>query len=76
VGAAEYPHQISLNRPASDYDLQIGITKLAVNEPIDAERFRLAQPPGTQLVHVGDETDSEDGGSGNSTGVGKQEPRP
>jgi outer membrane lipoprotein-sorting protein len=80
AGAAEYPHQISLNRPASDYDLQIGITKLSLNEPIDAEHFLLAQPPGTQLIRVGDETSSGntsgDKGTENSGGAGKQESQP
>jgi len=76
VGAAEYPRQISLNRPASDYDLQIGITKLTVNEPIDAGRFHLEQPPGTQLVRVGDEASSGDTVSGNSGGARKRESQP
>ena len=38
-----------------DYKLEIKILKLTVNEEITADRFELAQPEGTELVHVGDE---------------------
>jgi len=56
VGAARYARQILLSRPADDYQLQLGITKLTVNEPIAAGRFELNQPPGTELVRVGEGT--------------------
>jgi outer membrane lipoprotein-sorting protein len=52
-GTTRYARQILLLRPANDYQLQLGITKLAVNEPIEADRFELSQPPGTELVRVG-----------------------
>jgi outer membrane lipoprotein-sorting protein len=55
-GAVHYPRQITISRPASDYTLQIGITKLTLNEAISADRFALKQPPGTQLVRVDEET--------------------
>jgi outer membrane lipoprotein-sorting protein len=53
-----YPRQISISRPGDDYQLQIEIKKLAMNEPISAERFVLAQPPGTKLIHP-DENSTE-----------------
>ena len=40
----------------NDYQIQIGITKLTVNEPITADRFELKQPEGTELVQVGEDT--------------------
>jgi hypothetical protein len=52
----KYPRRISLDRPANDYSLQIGITKLTLNEPITPDRFALKQPPGTELVRVGEES--------------------
>jgi len=55
VESASYPRQIALSQPANDYQLQIGIEKLTVNEAIAADRFQLQQPPGTELVHVGEE---------------------
>jgi hypothetical protein len=54
-GAVRYPRQISLARPGNDYKLQIGITKVVFNETITADRFVLDQPPGSQLVKVGEE---------------------
>jgi len=51
-----YPRQIWLARPRADYQLEIRITKLALNEAVASERFRLEQPPGTELVRVGQET--------------------
>jgi outer membrane lipoprotein-sorting protein len=55
-GTAKYSRQISLNRPVNDYQIEIGITKLTLNDPISAERFELKQPEGTQLVQVGEAT--------------------
>jgi len=53
LGTVKYPRQISLSRPDSDYQLQIGIKKVTFNETISADRFILAQPPGTELVNAG-----------------------
>jgi outer membrane lipoprotein-sorting protein len=53
-GAIRYPRQIALTRPGNDYKLQIGITKAAFNETISADRFVLHQPPGAELVNVGE----------------------
>lgn len=54
--AARYPRDIVIWRPQDDYKLEIHITKLTVNEPISADRFELAQPAGTELVHVNEES--------------------
>ena len=51
-----YPRDIQIWRPQDDYKLEIRILKLTLNEPISADRFELAQPAGTELVHVGDDT--------------------
>ena len=53
-GPVRFPRQIQLYRPREDYQLELRITKLALNEAIGADRFRLEQPPGTELVRVGD----------------------
>jgi hypothetical protein len=74
-GADKYPRQISIDRPESDYQLQIGITKLAIGQAVTADRFVLKQPAGTQLVDVGEENgDKSGGGAGDNGGdnaVGK-----
>jgi hypothetical protein len=54
TGATSYPWQINVRRPSDDYQLQITIKKLTVNEPIAPDRFSLPQPPGTDVVNVGE----------------------
>ena len=55
-GSVRYPRAILMNRPVNDYQLQLVITKLTANEPISSDRFVLDQPPGTQLVRVGEDS--------------------
>ncbi|HEY2646946.1 MAG TPA: hypothetical protein VGI34_08215 [Candidatus Acidoferrales bacterium] len=54
--ATTYARDIHIWRPQDDYKLEVRIAKLTLNEPIAADRFELAQPAGTDLLHVGDET--------------------
>jgi outer membrane lipoprotein-sorting protein len=54
TAATSYPWQINVARPSDDYQLQITIKKLTVNESIAPDRFSLPQPPGTDLVNVGE----------------------
>lgn len=56
AGAIDYPRQITISRPGDDYTLEISIKKITLNETVPAERFLLQQPPGTDLVHVGEES--------------------
>lgn len=74
-GGDKYPRQISIDRPESDYQLQIGIMKLTIGQAITADRFVLKQPAGTQLVDVGDEKGGKSGGgaggNGGDNAVGK-----
>ena len=51
AGNGMYPHEISISRPGDDYQLQLEIKKLTIDEPIAADRFVLKQPPGTKLIH-------------------------
>jgi outer membrane lipoprotein-sorting protein len=55
VAQGSYPRDIHIWRPQDDYKLEILIVKLTVNEDIAADRFELAQPEGTDLIHVGEE---------------------
>jgi outer membrane lipoprotein-sorting protein len=49
-----FPREIRITRPHDDYQLALSISKLTLNADIPAERFTLAQPPGTELVRVGE----------------------
>jgi hypothetical protein len=53
-GTAPFPHAIRIERPHDDYKLDLQVTKVIMNEEIPAERFKLEQPEGAELVRVGD----------------------
>jgi hypothetical protein len=55
-GELHYPRQIDVIRPGDDYQLQISIVKATFNGPIAHDRFILPQPPGTELIRVGEES--------------------
>jgi len=67
--AEKYPRQISLNRPGSDYNLDIHIVHITLNLPIAADRFVLKQPSGTELVRVGEPNRSANAGKSPGAGV-------
>jgi hypothetical protein len=48
-----FPWHIMLNRPHDDYQLDIRVKKITLNEEISLDRFKLDQPPGTELVRLG-----------------------
>ena len=58
-GAAAFPRTIRIERPHDDYTLDLQVTKITLNEEIPAERFKLEQPAGTELVRVGDGTEKK-----------------
>lgn len=49
-----FPRKIRIERPHDDYTLDLEIKKLVLNGAIPAERFKLEQPAGTELVRVGE----------------------
>lgn len=62
AGGVVYPSDIHIDRPHDGYQLGIHIKHLTLNAPITADHFTLTQPPGTELVRVG-----ENAGSGATT---------
>lgn len=68
-GSLTYPWEIAVSRPGDDYQLQIAIKKLTLNEPAAADGFTLKQPAGTKLVRVGEEP-------GKNSGENPKEPQP
>jgi outer membrane lipoprotein-sorting protein len=49
-----FPRHIVLSRPHDDYQLEIRVKKITVNEKISKDRFKLDQPSGTELVKLGE----------------------
>lgn len=54
-GITTFPFTIQIDRPHDDYRLDLHVTKLVLNEDIPADRFKLEQPPGSELVQVGED---------------------
>ena len=48
-----FPRRIHIRRPQQDYELTVSVTRLTLNGEIADDRFSLAQPPGTELVQLG-----------------------
>ena len=49
-----FPRQIRIERPHDDYRLDLQVIKLTLNEDLPLDRFKLEQPPGSELVRVGE----------------------
>jgi outer membrane lipoprotein-sorting protein len=52
-----FPRAIRVYRPHDDYRLDLQIQKITLNEEIPADRFKLDQPVGSELVRVGEGAD-------------------
>lgn len=52
-----FPREINLERPHDDYRLDLRVVSVTLNQEIALDRFRLEQPPGTELVRVGEKED-------------------
>ncbi len=59
TAAPSFPRAIRIERPHDDYKLDLQVTKVSMNEEIPAERFKLEQPAGSELVPVGEATESK-----------------
>src|SRR6266567_4630172 len=59
LGTASFPRAIRIDRPHDDYKLDLQITKISLNDAIPAERFKLEQPAGAELVRVGEATENK-----------------
>lgn len=48
----EYPRGIRIDRPRDEYRLEMTFSKISLNEPITADRFRLEPPAGAEIVNL------------------------
>ena len=53
-GVTLFPRALRFERPHDDYKLDLQVTKVILNEEIPAERFKLEQPAGAELMRVGE----------------------
>jgi hypothetical protein len=49
-----FARTIRIDRPHDDYRLDLQVSKIVLNSDIPADRFKLEQPSGSELVHVGE----------------------
>lgn len=49
----DFPSQIEIWRPQEEYDITLTIVKLELNIPMPDDKFALTQPPGAEVVHLG-----------------------
>jgi outer membrane lipoprotein-sorting protein len=49
----KFPSQIEIERPREEYDITLNILKLELNKPITDDQFALQQPPGAEVVRLG-----------------------
>jgi len=59
AGWKEYPLSIRIARPRDEYQLEMTVTRIAVNESLTADRFDLQAPPGAEVVHLTDAAESK-----------------
>jgi outer membrane lipoprotein-sorting protein len=59
----EFPGSIEIERPQEDYDITLKMVKLELNHPLKDEQFVLAQPPGAEVVHLGESDSNSTKGS-------------
>ncbi len=54
-----FPRLLRIERPHDDYRLEMQIIKLSLNEDLPLDRFKLEQPPGSDLVRVGESVEEK-----------------
>jgi hypothetical protein len=59
TAARQYPRSIRVDRPHDDYRLDLQIAKITLNDDIPVDRFKLEQPPGSDLIRVGESSEEK-----------------
>ena len=57
-GGTLFPGTIEIERPRESYDITLNIIKLEINKPLTDDQFALEQPPGAEVVHLGQQPNS------------------
>ena len=48
-----FPSRLQLFRPREEYDITLNMLKLEINKSLRDDQFALQQPPGAEVVHLG-----------------------
>lgn len=65
-----FPSQIEISRPQEEYDITLNIIKLDINKPMTDEQFALQQPPGAEVVRLGEHPSIEPVSQSHPNGMG------
>ena len=55
----EYPMSIRIERPRDEYRLDLTISKIVLNEALEADRFKLEAPASAEIVRVGENSEEK-----------------
>jgi hypothetical protein len=55
----QYPRNIRMERPHDEYQLDMLVTKVTLNQTVEADRFQLQPPAGVEVVHLGDPSETQ-----------------
>jgi outer membrane lipoprotein-sorting protein len=58
----QFPSRIEIKRPEEEYDITLTIVTLVWNQPLSDDKFVLAQPPNTQVIHLDHNQPTPNGG--------------
>jgi outer membrane lipoprotein-sorting protein len=64
-----FPQQIEIERPEEEYDITLNIVKLELNKTLTDEQFDLQQPPGAEVVRLGQQPKIEPVSQSHGSGV-------
>jgi outer membrane lipoprotein-sorting protein len=62
-----FPTQTEIERPQEEYDITLNILKLELNKPLTDDQFALQQPPGAEVVHLGESGNQAHAAHGSDT---------
>jgi len=51
--SVSFPSRIEIFRPQEEYDITLNMLKLEMNKSLKDDQFTLEQPPGAEVVHLG-----------------------
>jgi len=55
-GGTMFPTVVDIQRPVEEYAITLNILKLRLNEPLRDDQFQLAQPAGSRLINLDNES--------------------
>ena len=71
-----FPSYIDIKRPQEEYDIQLIMVKLTINQPITEEQFALQQPPGSLLVDLDNRNKNASGKSSSQSNAAAESVSP